>query len=177
MDRLGPQVTESQAHTDCVRQQVVAIGDTAGTRHVETVKKHTVLSEQVDRPTGMLWKMQAGSASSAGPMETDSEPMPPPRACTGSTNGAQGEKNGDMPDREVVRANTHTDMGKAQVHAQFIAFLAAHTTVPSAAFKVSGPEAGRSFTLRFGGTAAIAARHADEACQELCDRACSSRLR
>lgn len=97
--------------------------------------------------------------------------MPEPHARAGPTNGAQGETNEDMPDRAVLRANTHAEVGREQVRAQFAAFLAAHTTVPSTSFKVSGPEAGRSFTLRFGGTLAIAARHAGEAFQKLRDGA------
>lgn len=38
------------------------------------------------------------------------------------------------------------------MQAQFGAFIDAHTIVPGTAFKVSGPGAGRSFTLPFGGT-------------------------
>lgn len=67
----------------------------------------------------------------------------------------------------MLRVNVHSGVG--QVHACFSDFLRQITTVPAAALKVSGPEAGRAFALRFGRDPHAAARHAVEAFLELRD--------
>lgn len=98
-------------------------------------------------------------------------PAPAPSQHAGPNLGAQSGAQGDEPDRAVLRANTHADTGRAQVHAHFAAHLSVHTVVPSTAFKVRGHEAGRSFVIRCCGTPARAAQYADEAFHERRDGA------
>lgn len=71
----------------------------------------------------------------------------------------------------MLRANTHSDAGRAHVHACFTKFSNSHTKVPVATLKVSDPGAGRAFVLKFGGDPQTAARHVDEAFLELRDGA------
>lgn len=107
MEQLSAQVAEGQAHTEHVWQQVVAAGHTADTRHAESSKKQSELSEQVDRLTSIIERMMgSGAASSGSPMETDGDaPAASPRPAQSSS--SQTSTAGDTPDRSVIRAKTH----------------------------------------------------------------------
>lgn len=54
-------------------------------------------------------------------------------------------------DATILRANTQADVGRAQDHQVVADFLKKHTAVPVSALKVSGPEAGKAFVLKFMG--------------------------
>lgn len=176
MPRLRPPAARCIRSTGRVRLQVVEVGQRADSRHAAMTKQIEELPELVkglanDSSSGAS-KGGGGAAGSAGAGSSQDGAFPGAASNSESAgaSGAGGGANADVSDRAVLRTNTHEDVGRSHVHAQFAAFLAAHTSVPITACKVR-PAAGRSFTLRFSGTQAVATRHADEAFQELRDTA------
>lgn len=163
VDKLRAQVTEGHAHTERVRQQVEAIGHTPDARHADSAKKQAALSEidRTDDARGVRLERSGDGDRQRGADVCPGRPAGPSR-------GAQSEMQGDEPDRAALSANTHADVGSAQVHDQFAAYLAAHTHTHGGR-KQRWLEAGRSFVPWFGGTPAKAAQYADEAFYELHD--------
>lgn len=129
-----------QAHTERAWLHVVASGLTAVANHAEASKKQEELVAQVKQLTTVIERlMSSGLASSGVPMETDgSSPEAVPRDIAASKVDAS-----DGADPKILWANTHVEVGRAQVHECTTEHLAQHTTVPSSAVKVAGPEAAK----------------------------------
>lgn len=149
--------TEGQAHTERVRQQVVAVGHTADERYAESTKRQDALADIVEQLTKMVARLMppdgddAAMGDGGGPAAGGSADPPQARARPNPAT-ASGV------DPTILRVNAQVAVSRSQVHAVLLAFARAHTTVPGDAIKVIGAEAGRCFVVRVAGEEVLAAQ-------------------
>lgn len=77
--------------------------------------------------------------------------------CASRPQAAESEQVGQT----ILRANTQTLAGRAQVHKVMVQFLTRHTEIPSQELNLSGVEAGKSCVVRCSGIGAAARKRAD----------------
>lgn len=159
--------------------QVVEAGHRADAQRAPITKQIEELTESV-KELGSDIRGGAGEArdEGVGPAGVGSSrdaPFPFAAAQPGNPHddGGRVVRSDGVPDRTELLANTHSDVGRAQLHTCWTGLLQKHTHqgVPVAALKDGGPKAQRAFVTKLGGVSQMAARYADEAFLELRDRA------
>lgn len=130
--KLADKVSENFQQTERVRLQVLEVGHRVDTQHVSNTKQIEELTELVNGlgsdSRGGATEAREGSVGPAGAGSSRDKQF---LGSAARGVGGGGDLGADMLDRAVLRAITHADVGRVHVHAQFAAFLAARTTVPT----------------------------------------------